>query len=114
MNDTQFINRINAVLAEKGIEKRIFYADCKITSSAFSQWATGRTTPREKKLREIAEYLGVSYDFLIHGQKENPPSVDDGLDAERNEWLTAWEKATPSQRKAALAVLMLQVPTDEQ
>jgi len=73
MNDTQFVKRINAILAEKGVEKRTFYADCKITSSAFSQWSTGRTTPREKKLREIADYLGVSYEYLMTGTKKDLP-----------------------------------------
>jgi len=80
MFDTQFVNRINALLAEKGIEKRTFYSDCGITSSAFSQWATGKTTPREKKLREIAEYLGVTFEYLINEKEETPTAfTDDGL-----------------------------------
>lgn len=67
MNDTLFINRINSILASKGIDKKTFYANCNITSAAFSLWTTGKTSPREKKLREIADYLGVSVEYLING-----------------------------------------------
>ena len=82
--------------------------------AAGGKWANG-SVPRKATLHKIANYFNVSVDDLIADkQKENPPSVDDGLDAERNEWITAWGKATPAQRKAALAVLMLQAPTDEQ
>ena len=69
----------------------------------------------------IADYLNVSTDYILtgeldssDGQKEKPAAPkNDGLDKERAEWITAWENATPEQRKYALAVLTLQVPPAE-
>lgn len=70
MGNLQLTNRINALLAEKGIEKKTFYEDCNITSSAYSQWSTGKTAPRLKKLNEIAEYLNVPVSFLTEAEYE--------------------------------------------
>lgn len=69
--------RIDGVLAERGVSKAKFYADCKITSSAYSQWNTGKTEPRPKKLKEVAEYLNVNYTWLIDGKgpKEKAPTL---------------------------------------
>lgn len=69
----QITNRINAVLAERGIDKGTFYNDCKITSAAFSQWATGKTEPRMKTLKTIADYLGVSVEYLLADDVFLPP-----------------------------------------
>lgn len=65
MNTSQLTNRINAILAEKGIDKKTFYESCGITSSAFSQWATGKTTPRISTLNDISAFLEVSLESLI-------------------------------------------------
>lgn len=68
--------RIDGVLSERGVSKATFYTDCKITSSAYSQWNTGKTEPRPKKLKEVAEYLNVNYTWLIDGKgpKEKAPT----------------------------------------
>lgn len=68
--------RIDGVLSERGVSKATFYTDCKITSSAYSQWNTGKTEPRPKKLKEVAEYLNVNYTWLIDGTgpKEKAPT----------------------------------------
>lgn len=73
MSNSPIVNRINALLAEKGISKQKFYKDCGITSASYSLWNTGRTTPRKKNLDVIASYLGTSTDYLLTGlgEKEN-------------------------------------------
>ena len=107
MVTSELVRRINSILSEKGIQKQTFFADCGITSSAFSQWATEKTSPRMKKLKEIADYLQTTPEYLLSGsgQKEKPaPSEGDGL---VSEWSTAWDQATPEARAAALSVLRL-------
>lgn len=72
------INRIEALLKEQGISKENFYKSCNITSAAYSQWNTGKTVPREKSLRRIAAFLGVSYEYLTTGDTtKNGPAEDD-------------------------------------
>jgi len=35
-----------------------------------SQWKNGRSTPKVDKLQKIADYFGVTIDYLLNG-KEN-------------------------------------------
>ena len=60
--------RINAILAEKGIPKAVFYRACGISSGAFSQWRTGTTTPTLKNLARIAQFLDVPLADLMGGK----------------------------------------------
>lgn len=82
MGNSPIVNRINALLAEKGISKQDFYKDCGITSASYSLWNTGKTTPRKKNLDAIATYLGTSTDYLLTGlgEKEKAPTQEGGRD----------------------------------
>lgn len=79
MGNSPIVNRINALLAEKGIAKQDFYRDCGITSASYSLWNTGKTTPRKKNLDVIATYLDTSTDYLLTGlgEKEKVPALTD-------------------------------------
>lgn len=79
MGNSPIVNRINALLAEKGIAKQDFYRDCGITSASYSLWNTGKTTPRKKNLDVIATYLDTSTDYLLTGlgEKEKAPTLTD-------------------------------------
>lgn len=78
MGNSPVVNRINALLAEKGIQKQDFYRDCGITSASYSLWNTGKTTPRMKNLEAIADYLNTTTDYLLTGlgQKEKTPTLE--------------------------------------
>lgn len=36
-----------------------------ITKSTFSDWKNGRSSPKQDKLQKIADYFGVSLDYLL-------------------------------------------------
>lgn len=84
MGNSPIVNRINSLLAEKGIDKKKFYSDCGITSASYSLWNTGKTKPRMKNLEIIADYLNVSVSYLLDGtvKKEKPASNGDEPDKE--------------------------------
>ena len=43
-----------------------------VTQTALSNWKTGKSTPTTKTLQKIADYFGVSIDYLMTGEeKEN-------------------------------------------
>ena len=75
---SEVTKRIDNVLREKGISKKDFYTACDITSSAYSQWNTGKTEPRTAKLKEISNYLNIMYEWLAFGvgEKEKTPTPD--------------------------------------
>ena len=41
-----------------------------IAGSTFSDWKSGRSTPKQDKLQKIADYFGVSVDYLMTGKEE--------------------------------------------
>lgn len=72
MVKSPIVQKINALLDEKGIPKQQFYKDCNITSASYSLWNRGKTQPRLKKVAEIAAYLGVTVHDLL---PENPDAL---------------------------------------
>ena len=42
----------------------------KITKSTFSDWKNGRSNPKLDKLQKIADYFGVTGDYLMTGKEE--------------------------------------------
>ena len=87
MVNSPIVSRINGLLAEKGISKRDFYRDCRITSASYSLWKKRKTTPRMKNLEVIAEYLGTTTDYLLTGlgEKEKAPTQEGEHDFAQND-----------------------------
>ena len=106
---------IKGLCEARGVSVSKMCIDIGVSKSLMSNIKNHRAdTLSAKSVAKIADYLGVSYDCVMHGQKETPATPkNDGLDEERSMWANAWDNATPAQRKAALAVLMLQVPPHE-
>lgn len=42
-----------------------------ITKSTFSDWKSGRSKPKQDKLQKIADFLGVSVDYLMTGEEKD-------------------------------------------
>ena len=42
-----------------------------IAGSTFTDWKTGRSTPKQDKLQKIADYFGVTVDYLMTGNTED-------------------------------------------
>lgn len=41
-----------------------------IGKSTFSDWKSGRSVPKHDKLQKIADYFGVTVDYLLNGNEE--------------------------------------------
>ena len=50
-----------------------------VTQSTLSDWKRGRSTPKSENMKKIADYFGVSIDYLMTGkegiEKENGKSL---------------------------------------
>ena len=106
MGNSPIVNRINSLLAERGIDKKKFYDDCGITSASYSLWNTGKTKPRMKNLEIIADYLRVPVSYLLEGkeQKEKPVlQMENGL----KEIDAIFEQLTPSRQAKLLELARL-------
>lgn len=72
-----FLSNLDVILIRKNIKKGEFYDGVGVTSGAVSQWKTGSTTPSDRTVKKIADYLGVPVSALT-GQKEKPTAQGDG------------------------------------
>lgn len=65
------IERILNLLKTKGIKDKDFVSSIGIYSSALSEWKSGKSVSYKKHIDKIAEYLGVSVDYLL-GRTDDP------------------------------------------
>lgn len=65
---------------DKGITDYRVAIDTGIRRSTFSDWKSGRSTPKQDKLQKIADFFGVSVDFLITGKEETAVAQETHVD----------------------------------
>lgn len=65
--------RIDELCREKGISKRKLERDAGIAQGSVSKWKTGGYQPNNASLKKVADYFGVSLDFLC-GDSDEPLS----------------------------------------
>lgn len=63
----RIVQRIDELLLSKGIKPAQMSRDLGFSSGLYSQWRKGLQNPSRAKLKDIAEYLDVSVDFLVTG-----------------------------------------------
>ncbi len=52
---------------EKGLTDYKVSEETGIVKSTFSDWKSGRSTPKIDKLKRIADYFGVTVDYFLKG-----------------------------------------------
>ncbi len=67
------VNKVSATIKKLRVEKNInqeqLAEQLHVTRQAVSNWETGKTQPDIETLTRIAEYFGVSAEYLIYGQE---------------------------------------------
>ncbi len=70
-----FYERLKEICASKGVKITVLIDDLGMSSGNLSSWKKGNT-PRASTIDKIADYLGVSSDYLL-GRSDDPlPPVD--------------------------------------
>lgn len=59
--------RFEELCKEKGVTAYRVSKDTGITTATLSNWKGGRYTPKASKLKLIADYFGVSVDYILNG-----------------------------------------------
>ena len=70
-----------------------------ISSGSITAWKKGRV-PRPQNQKQIADYFGVTVDYLLNAEKENAPGSDAESEIEK-----ALAQATPAQRELISSIL---------
>lgn len=63
------------LLNEKGVTAYKVGKATGIAGSTFTDWKNGRSVPKQEKLQKIADYFGVSLDYLMTGKEPNVGSL---------------------------------------
>lgn len=97
---TNFVKLCN----RKGIAPTAAAVEMGFHRSDATRWSKG-AEPRRTTLEKVADYFGVSVDYLLNGERENPASVADGVDDLDVEALDIMHQLPSEKRAAALAML---------
>lgn len=55
------------LLQKRGVSSYKVAKEAGVTQTALSNWKSGRSTPTTKTLQKIADYFGVTIDYLMTG-----------------------------------------------
>ena len=72
-----------------------------ISSTVFSEWKKGKSTPKTDKLILIARCLGTTVEYLMTGEKPEIP----GFEPEHLELIELYSKLKTEQKSAVLNLL---------
>lgn len=61
---------------EKGVKDATVAKETGIGKSTFTDWKNGRSVPKDEKLQKIADYFGVSTDYLRTGKRKYVFKID--------------------------------------
>ncbi|KQY84295.1 transcriptional regulator [Paenibacillus sp. Root52] len=67
--------RIEHLIAERGMTKKAFCQQLKISTGNLGDWKRGKSTPSTNKLIEIAAFFDVSLDWLMIGRPSKEAMV---------------------------------------
>ena len=67
-----------------GLKDADIVRETGITKSTFSDWKSGRSNPKQDKLQKIADFFGVTIDYLTTG-KEPAYKMEPTLTAKEKE-----------------------------
>jgi len=66
------IGRIVHLIKDKGITEKRFLADLSLNSTTLSDWKSKRIKPSIEHIAKIAAYFGVTTDYLLINEADNP------------------------------------------
>ena len=70
---TNMYSIFEQLLQKHGVSTYRVSKDTGIAQSVFSSWKNGISTPKQDKMKKIADYFGVTVDYLMTGKDEKPP-----------------------------------------
>lgn len=73
------------LLQERGVTAYKVAKETGIGTATFSNWKNGKYIPKQDKMQKIADYFGVSIDYLMTGKKTDASDVSTDKNYAKNE-----------------------------
>ena len=110
------IQKIIFLINETGKKQKELTDFLGITQNAFTDWKSGRIKSYTKHLPKIAEFFGVSVDYLLGVEDEKKPPEKDDLPEGLEDLAELYAKLTPEMRETMAALLssLGELPEDRQ
>ena len=83
-NDNGYL-AFSKLLNERGVTAYKVSKETGVTQSTLSDWKRGRSTPKTDNMKKIADYFGVSIDYLMTGKESNDENTSTEKDYAKNE-----------------------------
>ncbi len=108
------LSRIDYQLSSKGISYADFYSAVGVSASAVSKWRKGATRPRKTVIENIAQYLGVSVDYLMGLDSEKAATPEgSGFDEDTLKLARRYQSMNAEGRKAMRALAKVLAQDDD-
>lgn len=102
---TPFWERLTALCAEKDTTPNAVMLKTGLNTGNPTAWRKGRL-PGTKAAKSIADYFGVSVDYLLGAEeKENQPTGFDGLTEDEIQLLTAYRAIAEPKKEVYLQIV---------
>ena len=103
MSDNSYSN-FEKIINAKGISAYKVSKETGISTVTFSNWKSGKYTPKMDKIQTICDYLGVDTGMIIEVQKkDNVPNQESAV--EHIQLISLYEKLTDEQKQAILTIM---------
>lgn len=107
--------RYCALRASKNVKDADVSRNTGIPKSTFSDWKKGKSSPKQDKLKKIADYFGVSVEYLMTGKESTIGFSDhDAMfdlmitgDSELKGMIIEFQKLNPDKRKHIIELIKL-------
>lgn len=99
------IERILELIKKRGITEYRVAKDLNLASSAFTFWKSNKNTPSAENLVKIAQYFGVTVDYLLGLEEMHTDPMYGQLSAQEIALVRAFRQAGGLVRLSTLATL---------
>lgn len=103
------IDRINLCLSQIGKNGAEMSRELGLSNSIYSQWNTKKTKPSKKNLSRIADYLGVTVEYLLSGdesaKEKADPTKGTGLSLAKKKLIAAIDELSDEQCEKLFGII---------
>ena len=99
--------RVRELREAKGIQQKELAIDLNVSQPTISDWESGRKVPSAKSTQKLADYFGVTIDYLLGrtDQKEKLPTENGELSSAEMELVNAYRDAPANVQEAIRTLL---------
>lgn len=97
--------RVRELREARGMQQKELAIDLHVSQPTISDWESGRKVPSARSMQKIADYFGVSLDYLLgrNDEKEKLPAQSEEL-SEKDKRLIDWFRSLPPEKQKAILI----------